>query len=518
VKADDCFAVDDQFMRVIRTVAMISLPSESDWKRALEALKAPALSYERYDKLQCINPEFVTSLATLLNQWSAHPGVLTTYLPQECPFSESETFKRISYQDSPIPYAERVQLAAYQAFFRAHGTINEAHGESFGNWMRIMYNLAENQPYDEKSFRHAIASVNETVCHALDILSYVANGGRLTGFDELQNLEEQLKAQLIIERPAWRTLLLEAERHRYFNGQIGFLLEFCGLFGAWLPSRTIAWTESMDAEFQKSFKTYGQKARLCFDDKGVIGSDGKYLWERALLAIGDYLLDNGTALLENGRSADWTWRRLLQVKDAHAVQRTLVRLLLDRIDLHQGREASLQAIIDQFLNETTSVKEWRQLMVRCPDAIGYCSNRRISHRGPVTYLLSGWDLKSRWTELWSYVQARHFLPEASKANQLQPFDHIGYHYAKGEYSCAYLTWLMSEDCSIGLNVAGKSAGCEVSLFRRQGGAVPELLGEELQFLGYAIDKHRRWNKTFPKEKFESELAALVKVARGFGFS
>ena len=98
------------------------------------------------------------------------------------------------------------------------------------------------------------------------------------------------------------------------------------------------------------------------------GLDAKpdFLWERALLAIGDYLLENGGAtwsILDNNRDGKVSWKRLL--RDRHNGRRALIRALWDRM-AHESLEQIATSLPDD---------PWRQALCKAPIAWAYCGQR-----------------------------------------------------------------------------------------------------------------------------------------------
>src|SRR5690606_6039399 len=66
-----------------------------------------------------------------------------------------------------------------------------------------------------------------------DILHYLDKNSInvIDFFSTTQKKEEKLKAQLFLYKisgKVWKKLLIDAEHHSYFYGQIGFILNICG--------------------------------------------------------------------------------------------------------------------------------------------------------------------------------------------------------------------------------------------------------------------------------------------------
>src|SRR6185369_8336213 len=114
-----------------------------------------------------------------------------------------------------------------------------------------------------------------------------------SGFNQQQVREERLKAQLIVRDTQWRALIERAESHGYFQGDVEFLLLFSGVMER---SRIGAcgWNDDEDRMLRESFILWYARACAIFPERGRgLRSFPEFLFERALLATGDYLLPSG---------------------------------------------------------------------------------------------------------------------------------------------------------------------------------------------------------------------------------
>jgi hypothetical protein len=119
-----------------------------------------------------------------------------------------------------------------------------------------------------------------------------------------------------------------------------------------------------------------------FSDKGLTDF-GDFRWERALLAVGDYLLPRGRNYsFLNDSDRDASWKRLLRggtrVDDPAEAKRLHVKTLLDRIDLKAGITQSL----DEVISQSKPTDEWRRLIVQRPEIVAFCKNRMVRERLP----------------------------------------------------------------------------------------------------------------------------------------
>src|SRR5262249_53089700 len=158
----------------------------------------------------------------------------------------------------------------------------------FHDWIRVVSNLARNSNIDRNdSLVAALRGLKKllTAC-GTDFLSQVANGmlDKSGGFNQQQQREERLKAQLILPSPDWRPLIEQAETHPYFLGDIEFLLRFCGLFDRWLVAERCDWSDDEDDVLRQSFTAWYDKACAIFprDIRLWPARFPDFLWERAL--------------------------------------------------------------------------------------------------------------------------------------------------------------------------------------------------------------------------------------------
>ena len=238
------------------------------------------------------------------------------------------------------------------------------------------------------------------------------------GFNEQQIREERLKAQLILKSDDWKNVIWEAEQHGYFNGQIEFLFKFSGVLDTWVPRKTCDWSDSDDVRYRKSFQNYYKKASAIFTDQGL-ADFGDARWERALLAIGDYLLPKRSNLsFLNDGDRDASWKRLLRGGGVVETKRDYVKELLDRIDLVVGVGKSL----DKVIQEVRPKEPWRQRFVDRAEPIRFCWNRMIRWKSEDrVYLLRKIQMNGEHTELFTYdLYLSLLLPKHAKG-ELTPF-------------------------------------------------------------------------------------------------
>src|SRR5574341_237471 len=249
-------------------------------------------------------------------------------------------------RDSNIPfsylkYEESVMFSAYCSFIDRHQ--NDSDAARLYEWMRVIGNLAVNTPYNNPDqFRDSLVSVNALVAQAETILDFFAADASyksIKGFYAQQIREEHIKAILILKNDAWKKAIQAAEQHGYFRGQIEFILSFSGVLDYYLENGNCDWGAEQDPEYSGKFVKYLERASAVFDNNGLKAFPD-YLWARALLAIGDYMLygRSNSSFLDNG-SRETSWKRLLRgegrVKGQNINEkRDIVKAVLDQFNVN----------------------------------------------------------------------------------------------------------------------------------------------------------------------------------------
>lgn len=322
-------------------------------------------------------------------------------------------------------YIEQVRFYALAIFIdKLNGTDSEwfisSTIEQLGKWLRVNLNLINNSRYDNiEDFRKALISVKSLSEHFSGIHEYLADEkSSIAFFNQTQVAEEKIKAALILRDDSWKTLLEKYEKHEYFNGQIGFLLEM---------------SKNDEGEYdQNIFKRYANKASLIFSND-LIETDNLLL-QRALLATGDYLIDKSSnrsfCQKDKGsaRVRDENWRRVFN----DPPRRKILQELLSQLNGSDSIRNDLQTIINDFSGDS-----WRRYFVKCPKTINACGRRNIRFydEGDNIYLLPSDRLSAWHAELRSYYLYETFFggdnPDNEFINRAIPFSQCRYRRIKG---------------------------------------------------------------------------------------
>lgn len=358
--------------------------------------KDSAVDFDLFKRQHWLTLPFVQRAVCLLNQWSSQKGTLCPALPDNRYFDEAEFFRDAVRAPASVPAPQVVLFGALVRYL--HEQEGDLVTAEINDWMRVMRNLTLNSDCSTAvEFHNCTRGCFALLKGASSILDHLAELKVIAiGFKAIQVVEEILKAKLILAHPEWRKRIEAAEDHGYFCGQIEFLLYFCGAREAATKAAPAEWPAKQHEELQASFDEYFTKAALMFNKDGL-ASTGDYLWERALLATGDYLMRRGGknhSFLTNPRQHPDSWQRYLQ----HG-NRDYLKQLWNSLDASLDLMEQLQAIIDKGL----ALEDWRVEFLRQPSCLEYCGMNEVQFDGHKVYLLKKQQMNGVHAELYSYA-------------------------------------------------------------------------------------------------------------------
>jgi hypothetical protein len=333
------------------------------------------ISFYIYEGLNALSPEAVFYLIDAFNALVNGNDKLKNNISYDYKdyFDEEEIFEKVLKH--AFTHNERIMFHAYIRFLIQ----NEGNTTGLDHWMRVIHNLCCNTVIDRSVLvARAIHSVEKMLPNSNNILNYLKNND-VDSFASWQTLEEKIKANLIIKNDNWKNKIENTEKIKFFDGQIGFILEFSGIVDYYKKNNHCDWTEQEDKDYFHSFERYANKAIEVFKDKDNKDSyNSRYAWERAVLTKGDYLIKatagrKNLLVYERKPKEDLlSWKRLLRIKndtkdeEDWASKRKLVREVFDDILDSNNLQASLEKICEKKTND------WRDCLIACPELIGYC--------------------------------------------------------------------------------------------------------------------------------------------------
>jgi hypothetical protein len=420
---------DEKFMALYRELAIVTRdPDDEAFEDVVQELRGQkgGFTYQSLNKIGAVDERMLRCLFGTLDRLSGSDGGMQVFLGDAAYLDERALFEKAIDSKMTLNYDESVLLRAYTGYLVDHREAIDAN--ALWNWGRVVTNLTRNTIYNRpEDFQRSLRSLNALFEHADTILHYLGeHAGEIAGFNQQQVREEQLKAQLILMSDEWRDLIVEAECHGYFSGQIEFLFRFSGVLDRWVEVKFRDWSKEEDEMFRSSFESYFKRAKLIFDGEGLRSFDG-FLWERALLSEGDYLVDSGrnkSFLKSEGRET--SWKRLLRgdpKKEGEEVKRNIVSRVMDQLNADGDACADLAGII-----ERAEVGDpWRKLLVENPEAIGYCENRLIRWLSSERiFLLKRSQLNGAHGDLFTYCLFKGELESLTEHGDLQLFEGCEY--------------------------------------------------------------------------------------------
>lgn len=350
---------DEQLMNFFRTMAVINYslkaPRDDDFRRVVDLLRGDKkVSFNQYLDLGCFDEDYFKILKSILNKISDKGG-LKTFLSDTTYLDEKEMFNGAIKNN--LGYAELLKLFALYQYLACENVIDE---ENLQNWLRIVRNLVEAHRlyYDNaNTFADSLLFLSKLIPHRNTIVEYFKDSVNPEdkGFPKFIIEEEKAKVNLILQNDDWKNEIIEIENHGYFNGQIGFILDWCkdenGIYNI------------------DKFKEYSEKAKALFSNDGLIYFDN-YLFERALLAKGDYLLKKGqnySFLIDNER--DISWKRLLRDDNN---QRNVLKSLFDNIN-----PTTLLQDLEKIVADFSDKNDWRYYFVKRFEMIAACGSQKL---------------------------------------------------------------------------------------------------------------------------------------------
>lgn len=323
--ADDTF--DDEIMNFISLIItnhylLHTDKADGDSKIVTNKLfgdkgKLESLSFHDYDELGCITQDTVQDLIQILDliqNEKAMPGGLSAY-QNGIYYSEESSFKKVISNSTSYP--EKLRFYAFYSYL-ASGKDESG----LQDWLRVIYNLTENKIINgTEEYKRALKTIFQLSKENKPIQELLIDDCKVDGFEDGQVLEEKIKANLIAKSNDWKSLFINAEKHPFFRGQIGFLLNFSGIVEFYFANENCSWDEGTDRKYMAGFEGYCKSASAVFDLVKDGSENIDYLWERSVLCKGKYFTHAGGSkwnlLSSNGSGKnvqrDHSWRRLLRL-------------------------------------------------------------------------------------------------------------------------------------------------------------------------------------------------------------
>ena len=481
-QADNTF--DDELMNFIRviftnhyavTLDLSSKEKDNTLEYLLGTQKAQkrddysdVISFNKFQKLGVISnksSDNILNLIDIFDEFTNGNNKIENYLSNDFKFyyDENSTFENALKLDFKS-YHERLMFFAYISFLLK----NKDNRNGINQWMRVIHNLThpDNTIIDSATdFSRAIKSIKKLLPKSNNILEFLKENPTIDFFSSWQILEEKVKAHLILKDNNWEEQIIKIEQHKYFNGQIGFILEFTGIIDSYMQNKLCNWNKEDNEKYFNNFCNYNDIASKVFAESYENRvNDIDYIFERAVLTKGNYLTPASrnrynllsTSQVKNNIKRDHSWKRLLRISDKEWIKTNIEKY----DDEWVNRRLYVKQVFDDLLNNKTlvqicktSTNDWRDYFIKCPSLISYCKQGFIRFENERNILLYGQSQSNHMhVEMYTYYLWKKQI-EPNKELYM-PFESISYQEVKGidEYSQIVLKGFIHNQINYEINI------------------------------------------------------------------
>ncbi|MDR3009456.1 MAG: DUF262 domain-containing protein [Sphingobacterium sp.] len=185
-------------------------------------------NFELYRNAKLINSESVGDIEDLLDFYSKFNTVIQQY--NRPSWEKSQEFS--IYKEGNYTMNERMFFDAVNQYI-LNTNSNFFDSDKFSEWMRIVWNLISDPDIRSIEASKVVMTVVRNIgIYSNDIYQALASGILDEYIDSLGNihkgqlLEEKHKVLLMLEdRANWEKIIIEAESHKLYEGNVGFLLK-----------------------------------------------------------------------------------------------------------------------------------------------------------------------------------------------------------------------------------------------------------------------------------------------------
>lgn len=518
---DDSNLFDQQLMNFIRVVITNHVASIRAYEDQDDHLKlligkedpnredepARPITFGQYREIGCLSPKLVVELIDFLDLVSEGNGDVAKRLNDVKYYDESRIFVKVIKNN--LTFTDRIQFYAFYKYLIRHRTT-----VGLEDWMRVVYNLTENYYYNRREeFSRSIRSIRNLVTKGDEILAYLGEiKNSVFGFYSWQITEERIKAILFQRKVLpWTERILTFEKHGYFNGQIGFLLSFAGIESHYDNAKSFSWTEEEESQFFESFCDFGAKACAIWGNSGL-KPISEFLWERALISKGNYLLSSGanvSFLINHDR--DISWKRLL--REDNEGKRAFVRELFADSDFDQNKlQKSLSKIIAK-----SRVNDWRRFFVLLPQTLQSLGEKRFIRwlgEGNTILLLKKSQRNGYHKEYYSFA----YYNSEIVSMDIKPFTSCTYHEGIGEEvvpSIELWNWKFKEyNFRMYLYIIFGENRYTVEFSERANKEIPVEITSILEPLSFSAESARMTYTKVSKSNINKLISKLLDCIRG----
>ncbi|MGM0580737.1 MAG: DUF262 domain-containing protein [Bacteroidota bacterium] len=473
------------------------------------------ISFFKYHEIGALNEnaikELINSLDVLQGLEDGKGSSFSNFY-----YNHSKIFKEVLRHE--LKANGRIRFYAFLQY-----QLRNSDNEGLYQWMRVIYNLTENTPFDESSaLIRALKSVSKLAPHSSDILSYAKDlKNDLGSFFGRQIQEERIKACLLLKNDdEWAELIYTSEQHSVLRGQILFIIEFAGILAYFENNKDCNWNDSENDIFKNEFKIYSSKIKVVFDN--IASRKNKdYLWERAVLTKGNYLIPstrykyNLLSTSDSLTDRDYSWKRLLRLPAKNSKgssnydkRRSYLKEVLDNGSFKINEfEQSCREIINE---EPT---DWRRYFTQNPEFFERCKKGFIRLEQEKDIKLLTTTRFNTYYELYTY----HLFIKYFKGIIFEPLGEAIYEEGYGFSYPAYIEFsnVICRKKSYSLSIEFSSEdNFTVEFYKTKGDITmpnyDELLVNVLELMGFEWYEYEEYTSYIKYEKNESETVNLIR--------
>ena len=399
------------------------------------------LTLSKYEELGCLNKAFIVRLISFLDliyKDGLIDNQIDSYLETNYHYAEHKTFKNVLKNDAS--YDEKLKFYAFYNYVSKAPSDTE-----LNEWLRVVFNLTENTIINTADeFYKAFFAIDKLCQSDKPILDSLAADIEISGFAGAQIIEEKIKAHLLLRSQEWRDLIMDAEQHSFLKGQIGCILNFSETLSYYREHKHCNWNAEEDNEYLTSFKRYSDAVQSVFDQIATSSSSIDYLWERAVLAKGDYFTEKSgnrynllsTRLTKNNIDRDHSWKRLLRFGTGSIEQKqNYVKAVIDDPAFNAAElENSLTTICSDAL-ESSDIEPWRKAFIQHKELMAYC-NQGFIEKSLYEFILLNESQRNHY-HCEFYTKALELELYADKT-LLKPFSYLRYESVKSREDSAHV--------------------------------------------------------------------------------
>ena len=305
-----------------------------------------------------------------------------------------------SFIKSTIDYEVWLQFYSLLQFYKYNkaSLVNDNPNltEELISWMRIIRNLTTitNVFIDDIDDFFATLDALKNWSNEIygndvpkSVIEYFSNNffdhkpkGRLVAPQFVEEIQKSLLITQSENKDEWIKEIREIEEHKYFLGQINFLLE---------------WSKKEDGHDIEIFKRYKQIINSVFSEKGLIyelSNRETHLFRNCLMAnCENYLLNNDCFVDDTGKARDRSWKSYL--RNTNKSQN--IKLIFDKY--HEKGGTFKDFCENEVEIGISAITDWRRCFLNKPEIYNRCEKNQIDYWNESKMEVCLLETSMKWT-------------------------------------------------------------------------------------------------------------------------